>query len=88
MVRLVSVKPSARKDAVLAWDPDTRSLRLALAAPPVEGRANAALARFLGDRLGCAPSLVTLRTGAHARVKRVEVPDHVDLSALATASAS
>jgi uncharacterized protein (TIGR00251 family) len=87
MVLLVTVKPGARKDAVLAWDPATRALRLALAAPPVEGRANLALAKFLGELLACAPTRVQLRTGAQARIKRVEIPDDVDLSCLAAAAA-
>ena len=35
MLLLVKVKPGAHKDAVRAWDPDTLTLDLTVAAPPV-----------------------------------------------------
>jgi uncharacterized protein YggU (UPF0235/DUF167 family) len=40
-----------------------------LAAPPVEGEANAALARFLGRVLDVPPSSVTILRGASGREK-------------------
>ena len=44
-----------------------------LTAPPVEGEANAALARFLARLLGVPPSAVQLVRGAAAREKLVRV---------------
>ncbi len=85
MILLVKVKPGARRDAIVSWHAGTRSLELALRAPPVDGKANAALVRFLGDVLGLAPSRVALKTGAGARIKRIELPDDTDLAPLARA---
>ncbi len=44
-----------------------------LTAPPVEGKANEALARFLGRALGVPPSAVRVVQGASGRDKRVAV---------------
>jgi uncharacterized protein YggU (UPF0235/DUF167 family) len=44
-----------------------------LTAPPVEGAANWALARFLGRALGVAPSAVRVVSGASGRNKVVSV---------------
>ena len=49
------------------------ALVVRLTAPPVEGEANAALARFLARLLGVPPSTVQLVRGAAARVKLVRV---------------
>ena len=50
-----------------------------LKAPPVEGKANRELLRFLAQELGVAKSLVSLRSGAKSRVKSVEIEGEVDL---------
>ena len=44
-----------------------------LAAPPVEGEANEALARFLGRALDVAPSSVTILRGASGRDKLLRI---------------
>lgn len=48
-------------------------LRIRLNAPPVEGRANAALVRFLARALGVPRSQVTLLSGETGRNKIVRV---------------
>ncbi len=85
MMLLVKVKPGARQDAIVSWDGASRSLELALRAPPVDGKANAALLRFLGEVLDVAPTRLTITTGAGARIKRVELPDDTDLAPFARA---
>ncbi len=85
MLLLVKVKPGARRNEVRAWDPGTLTLELAVSAPPVDGKANAAVLTALADLLGCAPSRLSLKTGASARIKRVEVPDGTDLKGLVVA---
>ncbi len=47
------------------------ALKVRVAAPPVEGAANAALCAFLAARLGIAPSRVTVQRGAASRTKVV-----------------
>ena len=49
------------------------ALVVRLTAPPVEGRANAALARFLGRALGVPPSAVEVVRGETGRDKLVRV---------------
>jgi uncharacterized protein (TIGR00251 family) len=49
------------------------ALLVRVTAPPVEGAANAALARLLGQTFGVAPSAVRILSGATARAKRVAV---------------
>ena len=44
-------------------------LRLRLAAPPVDGKANAALLAFVADRLGLSKSAVSLKSGQTSRRK-------------------
>lgn len=45
--------------------------RVRLQAPPVEGKANAALCRFLAESFGVSLSQVELLAGAQSRTKRL-----------------
>lgn len=65
------VQPGARRTEVAGVHGD--ALKLRLAAPPVEGKANAELVRFLAAALGVSPRAVTLVAGATSRRKRVAV---------------
>jgi hypothetical protein len=67
----VRVQPRASKDA-LAGERDG-ALVVRLKAPPVDGAANEALARFLGEVLDVAPSAVRIVSGASGRNKLVAV---------------
>jgi uncharacterized protein (TIGR00251 family) len=67
----VRVKPRAARDA-LVGEVDGE-LVVALKARPVDGAANAALARFLGQALAVPPSAVRIVAGATGRHKRVAV---------------
>jgi uncharacterized protein (TIGR00251 family) len=67
----VRVQPRASRDA-LAGEREG-ALVVRLCAPPVEGAANEALARFLGKALGVAPSAVRIVSGATGRNKVVAV---------------
>jgi uncharacterized protein len=49
------------------------ALRIRVAAPPVDGDANAELVRFLAKRLGVAKSRVRIVAGDSGRMKTVEV---------------
>jgi uncharacterized protein (TIGR00251 family) len=61
------VTPGARRSE-LAGVADGR-LRVRLAAPPVEGRANEALVRYLADLLGVRRDDVTVVAGGRSRRK-------------------
>jgi uncharacterized protein len=67
----VWVSPGASRDEILGVL-DGR-LRVRLVASPHEGRANAALTRYIAGRLGVAPSAVRLVSGASSRRKVLRV---------------
>ncbi len=75
----VRVTPRARKNEIVGVAGD--ALKLKLAAPPVEGAANASLCAFLAEKLGVRKSAVTLIAGQTSRQKVVRVegvtPDEV-----------
>ena len=48
-------------------------IKIALAAPPVDGKANQALVAFLANVLDVARAQITLASGASGRRKRVAV---------------
>ena len=49
------------------------ALKIRLAAPPVDGRANLALLRFLADALNLPPAAVVLKSGHASRRKVIEI---------------
>jgi uncharacterized protein (TIGR00251 family) len=70
----VRAQPGARRAGLAGtWN---GMLKLAVAAPPEDGRANAALAELLAELLGVRRGAVELVSGATARQKRflVELP--------------
>lgn len=67
----VYVQPRASKTAVVGIHDGCVKIRLA--APPVDGAANAALIEFVADRLGVAKSRVRITAGLTSRRKIVEV---------------
>lgn len=75
----VRVTPNARRSEIVGWVLDEKQrpvLQVKLQAPPVEGKANAELIRFIGKELGCAKSEVSLLRGDTQRVKSLEIPAH------------
>jgi len=67
----VRVQPRAARDGL--GGEREGALVVRLTAPPVEGAANEALARFLGKKLDVAPSAVRVMSGATGRNKVVRV---------------
>ncbi len=67
----VKVHPRARKNAITGEIGD--ALKLALTAPPVEGRANESCTEFLAELLNVARSSVTITAGASSRNKVVRI---------------
>jgi hypothetical protein len=67
----VRVIPRSSKNQVGGVRQD--ALVVKLTAPPVDGKANHALLKFLAKRLGIAPSLLSIEKGASARDKLVQI---------------
>jgi len=67
----VYARPRASRTEIAGSHGD--ALKIRLAAPPVEGAANAELVSFLAKKLGLAKSAVRLAKGERGRQKLVEV---------------
>jgi uncharacterized protein (TIGR00251 family) len=67
----VKLQPRGRGDELLGFADDV--LRARVSAPPVDGKANKALCRLIAERVGVAPSKVSVVRGAKSRDKLVEV---------------
>ena len=67
----IRVIPNASKNEVVeqgaVW-------KVRLAAPPVDGKANDELIRFLADYFDCAPSEITIMRGRSSKTKIVVGP--------------
>jgi len=91
LVFWIHVTPRASRVRVSGRRGD--ALRVAVTAPPLEGRANAACVEALAEAFQVARSAVTLEAGARGRRKRVRVAGPRDalarrLEALAGGAAS
>jgi uncharacterized protein (TIGR00251 family) len=71
----VRITPRASRTAItgLMGEGDDLALKIALQAPPVEGRANAALIEFLSELLRTPRSTIEIAGGEHARNKIIRV---------------
>jgi hypothetical protein len=58
-------------------------LKIAVASPPADGRANAALLEFLAERLALPKTALTLLSGTTSREKRVAVSTSLHPSSIA-----
>lgn len=65
------IQPGAKKTEVAGLHGD--ALKIRLAAPPVDGKANACLVEFLAAHLGLPKSAVTIVGGETSRAKRVRM---------------
>ena len=70
-VLAVRVQPRASKEEVAGTAEG--AVRIRLTAPPVEGKANESLLKFLAKRLGVPKSCLELVAGDHGRNKLVRV---------------
>lgn len=82
----LKVTPGAKKNEILGWEDDYpqvgRVLKVKIAAPPVEGKANKEIVLFLAKALEVSKSSVEVVHGTSGRIKLVEIPDGTDLSRL------
>ena len=67
----VRLTPRSARDELAGWQ--DRELRVKVTAPPVEGKANAALERLLAKLLGVPKTNVRVVAGARGRTKTVAI---------------
>ncbi|MCB1892198.1 MAG: YggU family protein [Rhodocyclaceae bacterium] len=65
------IQPGAKKTGVAGQHGD--ALKIRLAAPPIDGKANDCLIEFIADKLGVARLQVELTSGTTSRRKRIRV---------------
>lgn len=65
------IQPGAKNTAVVGLHGD--ALKIRLAAPPVDGKANAALVEFVAATLGVPKASVCLKSGQSSRRKVLEI---------------
>jgi uncharacterized protein (TIGR00251 family) len=65
------IQPRASRDEIAG--PYGEALKVRITAPPVDGKANAHLLRFLAELFGVSPSSVELISGETGRDKRVKI---------------
>ncbi|HEX4985812.1 MAG TPA: DUF167 domain-containing protein [Burkholderiales bacterium] len=70
------VQPGAKRTGIAGLHGDR--LKVRLAAPAVEGRANAELVAFLAERFDLPGGQVMIRSGDHGRSKTIEIHGRAD----------
>ena len=71
VVLALHVQPGAKKTEVAGLHGE--ALKVRLAAPPVDGKANAALIEFVAGKVGVGRTAVALVTGQGSRAKRLRI---------------
>lgn len=69
----VHAQPGAKTSSIAGMHGE--ALKIRIAAPPVEGKANAALIAFVAAQLGVARRLVTVEKGESSREKLLRIAD-------------
>ena len=85
VVVVLHVQPGARRTAIVG--PHGDRLKVAVASPPADGRANTTLIEFLADRLAIPKSRLRLVSGASSREKRLAIDVALPASTVAAALA-
>ena len=69
----VHVQPNAKENKIVEWL-DNKNVKIKIAAPAQQGRANQALIEFLSKKLGLAKSEIEINWGLTGRVKQISLP--------------
>lgn len=79
LILQVYVQPRASRDEICGLHGD--SLKVRITAPPVDGKANQYLCKFLAKEFGVAKSKVSLLSGETGRLKKfaIEQPEKLPL---------
>ena len=75
------VQPNAKRTAIAGTYGER--LKVALSAPPIDGKANSALLKFFAKHLGLSKSSIRIAAGEGSREKRLEVTGLTETELLA-----
>jgi uncharacterized protein (TIGR00251 family) len=67
----VYLQPKSSKNEIVG--PYRDGIKVKITAPPVEGKANEVLVRFLAKELGTSPSCIEIIKGHHSREKTLRI---------------
>jgi len=67
----IRAQPGAKRSAVVGTH--AQRLRIAINAPPVDGKANAAIVQFLAELFDLSPRCVVVAAGGNSRDKRIDI---------------
>ena len=76
MVLKVYLQPKSSKNEVVG--PYRDGVKVKITAPPVEGKANDALIRFLAKELRVSPSSIEIIRGYHSQEKTLKISGNID----------
>ncbi len=82
VILTLHIQPGAKKTEVVGLHGE--ALKIRLAAPPVDGKANAALLAFLATKLSRRGTALSLLSGDTSRAKRVRI-DGIDAESVRAA---
>jgi uncharacterized protein len=78
MILALHVTPKAPRSAIVGWAADAEGrpvLKVKVAAPPEDGKANAELVKFLAKEWSVSKSALEIVSGETARHKRLKIHD-------------
>jgi len=76
IVLKVYLQPKSSKNEIVGEYRD--GIKIKVTAPPVEGKANEALIRFLAKEFGISPSCIEIIKGQHSREKTLRISGVLD----------
>ena len=76
----VYLQPKSSKNEIAG--PYRDGMKIKITAPPVEGKANAALIRFLAKEFRVPPSSIEILKGHHSREKVLKISGKIDRESL------
>lgn len=82
----VRITPNAKKSEILGWEDGF--LKIKIAAPAIEGKANAELTRFLAKLCRVSKSQIIILKGDNARIKILDVPEDALTHVISSSSSS
>ena len=72
----VYLQPKSSKNEIIGSYRD--GIKVKITAPPIEGKANEALIRFLAKELGVSPSCIEIAKGQHSREKTLKISGNMN----------